>query len=263
MNDFPSAQPGAISNTVIAEFLKNYFGDKRGIIYPYALNKLEVDLDNELVDKELPFVGDFLYADRDTSSGAVAYVKFNNPAMPGFPYTQNTGLTNFPFNKVLVSCAAQPGKSIIFWYGYGVAINPPNQDISQILSTVQTQDYGDDYGTAYAASVALAGGVPIAMLSPGSNVAGVVLKDARHGATLGAGVYNYATSLLANSIPPGAQADGDLMLSNRVAFADAGSTIMRPIQTSRVARISTGKGLYWIATNTELSTVRGARYTVL
>lgn len=125
----------------VLAFMQNFLGDKRNIIYPEGnLLMQEIALDNAMQGKEFQLHGDFLYADSDSTG--IVYVQFNNTALPGFPFRKNTSVSGFPYKTAYVSWDAQPGDIIRLWYGYGARIIPPNQDIIQILSTVDIQPVG-------------------------------------------------------------------------------------------------------------------------
>ncbi len=120
-------------------FMEEFLGDKRGVLQPTAnILSRQIDLTTAQLSLELDFQGDFLYADRNTTG--VIDVKFNNAAMPKFPFARHTSVKGFPFNKLYLSWLAQSGLSITLWYGYGAEIIP----------------FSLEFGTMYLAPVTIA-----------------------------------------------------------------------------------------------------------
>lgn len=116
-----------------AKFMAEFFGDKRNVIWPVAnISKLPLPLDvaQTVIEKEIE--GDFIYVDSDSTG--IAYVRFNNPAMPEIPIRTNFGIYGFPIRRIFVRWDAQAGKQINLLYGYGAQVVPPNQDITTIGS---------------------------------------------------------------------------------------------------------------------------------
>lgn len=144
--------------------MASYLGDKRGTIYPVAnINKEVIALDNAALGQQKSWPGDFLYASINTSAGAVIGIRYNNPSMPPFPFKQNTGVFGFPIKEVYLDWAAQAGKTIEIWYGYGAQIIPPNQDIASLQSIIN--DVSILARTAYVPQKVTVGSVTGAVLA--------------------------------------------------------------------------------------------------
>lgn len=122
-----------LARSMWEEFERIQFGDKRGI--PPIFGNMEmavIDLSTARESEELRFYGDFLFADSDTTG--TVYVQINGSTMPKFPFKASTGIQGFPYRTLSISNAAQAGKTVHLWHGYGAKIIPPNQDIASISS---------------------------------------------------------------------------------------------------------------------------------
>lgn len=127
--------PKTFARTLWEEFQRIQFGDKRGIAPIFGnMQKEIIDLSVARNNEERRYFGDFLYADRDTTG--VLYIAINGPTMPSFPFSASTGIRGFPYRTLSITNAAQAGKQIVIWYGYGASIIPPNQDIANISTII-------------------------------------------------------------------------------------------------------------------------------
>jgi len=242
------------------EFFQELFGNKRGIPFPQGnMLKQQIDLSVAQPPTRYDFAGDFLYCDRDTTG--VIKVQYNSLAMPAFPFGSNTAINGFPYETVYLSWEAQTNLVANVWHGYGANIIPPNQDISQILSTVDVQEQGFDYATSFSSSSGLAANTPQNIIAAASNTAGYVLHNANWTFTFAA-IPQVFSTLLAKTTAPTTATDGDILAAVKNANAVAGGS-QHYGWLDRITRVSSGKRLDRITGSLESGAACGCLYTLL
>jgi hypothetical protein len=248
-------------------------GDKRSLLYNRGtLQPFVCDLSSAQAMKEFPWKGDVLYVDK-LSTGTVKF-RFDTSWQRGFPLGANSAVRGFPFESLLLEWDAQPGKSLVIWYGYGLEIVPPNQDITsigtvdavtEITNTVITQNYGDEYGTSYVSAAGLTANTPSNVWSAATNAAGVRLISA----ALGVGhitTTSVAGAFLHKATAPANVADGDAsFVTGAMRVNQGGSNYYTAAgKLHRPLIIPTGlRGDFISTTTTSFVQMRQALYTVL
>lgn len=112
-------------------------GDKREIIYQGAsLQPLPLDLTVAQSLKEFQLQGNVLYVDSEATG--IVGLRLDTTWQRSYPLRANSKLKGYPYKSVILEWTAQPGLTAVLWYGYGVDLVPPNQNISAIgtLNTI-------------------------------------------------------------------------------------------------------------------------------
>lgn len=243
------------------QFFIEFFGNKRLIAFPQGnMLKERIDLTTAQTAKRFDYAGDFVYSDRNSTG--VINVGFNSLAMPAFPFGSNTAVNGFPYKEIYLSWDAQPGLFANVWYGYGANIIPPNQDISQILSTVNVSELGTPYATAFSSATILAANTVQNVIAAGINVNGYRLVSANsvhRNATASGGAY---LSMLAKATAPASTVDGDVLAMAENSYT-LGVVSWGNLYLKRPMLVTSGKRLDWIASVAEDSSQRGCNYSLL
>lgn len=251
---------------ILAEFMAEYLADKRGILFPVGnIQAQAVDLTQARIKERIEIQGDFVFADSDSTG--TGYLRFNNPSMPAMPFRTNTGVYGFPIKEVFLTNAAQVGKVLNLWYGYGARVIPPNQDITTIGSITQPIQTTESYGVSFSTTSVLAANTPQNILAAASNLAGVRLSTASrrsYRVTFG----TIGNALLAKATAPANIIDGDslmqflgMYLNN--AATDQISTSHSATPTGTHQLVPLGKRLDFIVDAAEGATYGNCNYTVL
>lgn len=107
--------------------------DKRNRIIPaYGVRRKVILLDNAFNAQPLGLKGDFWYC--DFNSTGVGLVQLNNVSEDPIPAVALAGLGNLPYDEMFITSAAQPGKVLNLWYGYGAEFISPTSAIATIGS---------------------------------------------------------------------------------------------------------------------------------
>ena len=125
-----------------------------------------------------------------------------------------------------------------------------------ITATVKVADDGESYGASYKSHTIMASNTPDTIVSPASNVNGLVIQRASFMSYSG-GVMLYPAFIAKTSSPVNAL-DGDVILGTR---AGANGTFCAFIDEP--IRIAAGKGLYYVNGNAESNSQRSVLYTLL
>lgn len=237
--------------------------DKRDLIYNRGTLQARVfDLSVAQPVKEFDFAGDVLYIDK-LSTGTVSF-RFDMSWQRGFPMSANSAMRGFPYKSLFLEWEAQAGKTATVWFGYGVEIVPPNQDITtigSITNPVDARPYPYTYGTSYQSITALAAATPETVFAPGSNTAGASLWDAQFYSYFGTNTIRAA--FLTKASAPGSIIDGTVIVPNSAGqLVAAGSPFIAHGRLQFQPRIVSGQGLYFIADRAEGEAQRQAKYTL-
>jgi hypothetical protein len=231
-------------------------GDKRGLDYlAGALQPIVLDLSSAQTLKEFALAGDVLYVDK-LSTGTVKF----RPDMSwqrGFPLGANSGVRDFPFKSLLLEWDAQPGETFVLWFGYGINIIPPNQDITTIGSITDPVRIAPmSYASSFDSAAVLAAGVNTTILAPGSNLDGVDIEDCGIVAFGAATAY---ITLLAKSSAPASIADGEIIFA--ASQSPTGASLPGSGLWQR-RTISSGKGIYLRPESAGGSSIVNVKYNV-
>lgn len=243
-----------------ASFMREFFGDKRSVIWPDAnILQQSIALDSAFNPREIEIQGDFVYADSDSTG--VLYIKFNGTAFPWIPMRPNFSLSGFPIRRAWIkNTSAQAGKTINLYWGYGARIIPPNQDITSIGSItndVNALIRAFSFGSSYTNVANLAANTNEVILAPASNTAGVDLLDF-HNAPSGAATLT--GTLLSKASAPASILDGEC---HGITQIPAGSGVAAA-RMERARRLAIGRGIYYRNGGTVESGVnRSALYNIL
>lgn len=217
--------------------------------------------------------GNSFYADADTTNGGNAVVTFQdtNLGESGAPFFISPGfIANVGFTQLLIENTAQPGKRMRIFYGVDIDFQAGvNSSISisgiVIIGNDKTSpasivDSGYVYGASHKAITTLVANTPETVFTPAANTNGAIVWSAAGNNYL-AGAMSLL-SLVANASAPANVIDGDVICSPTAAFGPAGTgayfNLIRPV------KIPAGKGLYFIAAQTETSqSFRHCLYTLL
>ena len=204
--------------------------DKRNRVIPaYGVRRKVIDLSNALNVVPLGLKGDVWYC--DYNSTGVALAQLNNASEDPMPMLALAGLGNMPFDEFFITCAAQPGKFLNLWYGYGADFISPTSAIatigsitnpvaiSSIASPVSVDLRRWEYtpGVYYQDTTAFVANTAQNVLAAASNVNGVVVHQSQV-------LYSGAggrISLLAKATAPASIVDGKVI---HFAHSDAATS---------------------------------------
>ena len=234
-------------------------GDKRGLVYGAGtLQPFICDLESAQSLREYDFSGDVLYVDK-LSTGTIKF-RFDTSWQRSFPLGANAAVRGVPFKSVLLEWDVQAGKTAVIWYGYGVEIVPPNQDITSIGSITNPVDIrgvGFTYGSKFSSNTVILANANEAVFVPATNTNGARIKAARF-LNEAPGGWISAESLVAHTGVPATYTDGDILVGNMNAVSLAAGVyeshgyLLEPVQ------IDSGKGL-WFRNSTGTSEATGNR----
>jgi hypothetical protein len=128
---------------------------------------------------------------------------------------------------------------------------PVTLDTAQIITTagnVMT------YTASYSSGVPSGGGA-IALLSPGTNVNGVIVNAFDY---VGQPPGNFVFTVLAKASPPTGQADGEVIFSGMLAVS-----VLTSFSMQKAVKVAAGKGVYFYCAQNDNAAVRSALFTVL
>jgi len=262
-------------------------GDKRGIVYQHGmLDCIRIDLSNANALQELTFKGDVVYVDKD-STGSIG-VKFDMAWPRFFPLGANGAIRGIPYEQLLLNWTAQPGLFVNLWFGYGVDIVAPNQDITSIGSIINpvtitgdvnaigphllgtgynaadfpllTREVGARYASTYSTLTLIGSNAPQQVFAPGTNTNGAIIHDLQYVTRNDSASMRAA--FVAHTSAPVSTADGDVLLSSGPTFTNTPG-IWQSNHLTRPLYIAAGKGLWFIVNVAETDGQRSVLYTLL
>lgn len=139
------------------EYARRAQSDKRDVAFAQShLLRTQVNLSLVSTDRTrtLDTRGDVVYIDME-STGLIR-VKLGSAWPAAFPMRANTAIKGIPYDKLHLEWDLQPGKVANIWYGWGMDIIPPNNDIASIGEIVAAVPI--DYPTLMGRTVVSANG---------------------------------------------------------------------------------------------------------
>lgn len=242
-------------------------GDKRGLVYSGmpSLQPFVCDLSSAQSLKEFAFAGDVFYVDK-TSTGTVGF-RLDSSWQRSFPLGANGAMRGVPYKSILLEWEAQTGKTAIVWYGYGVEIVPPNQDITSIGSItnpVEVTDYGIEFGSSFQSNAALASGGTEIVFAAASNTDGAIIHTRETASGVAGGTGNIIAALHLATVVPAAYSDGIIDISRVATWGDSSGFLANRAASFRAIRYAPGRGAWWrnSGANGESSSSRTVKYTL-
>jgi hypothetical protein len=239
-------------------------GDKRALLYNRGtLQPFVCDLSAAQALQEFQFPGDVIYVDK-LSTGTVKF-RFDTSWQRSFPLGANSAVRGFPFKSFFMEWDAQPGATCVIWFGYGIEIVPPNQDITsigtvsavtEITNPVGVRSVGQDYASKFSSVSNLAAAGTEQVWSAASNTNGAILHSADILIANNTG-QNVPYALQAHTSAPAAFTTGDVVLQI-TNHSTLGAAIIQGGKLQQPVAIPSGKGS-WFRNGGAVADVQAAR----
>lgn len=214
---------------------------------------------------EINMEGNVIYADQNTDVGNCTII-FQDPAKslskPARLYVQPGSNFQLPFTRFMLENAAQAGKLMRLFYGVDIEFKPGNTNNVSISGTVNSNDLGFAYATAFASGTSPGANTPQNIFAAASNVNGATIWDTEF-QSINAVVNAITASMLCKATAPATAVDGDVVALGIISALDAAPMSVSGGKQQKPVRIAAGKRLDYISSVADIAgAARKALYTL-